>query len=259
MRLATASEAICRRFFSATIISSSWRLLRSMSCKTRASSSGGTLGGGPTAPAKRARTSASILSVLARRPAALAKSRACLGLTTATAIPAAATATAAGRSYLPVASKTTKSGRTPSRSRARSSSMPARSLATEKISPSGSEQTSRCSLEDVYTDVTDGPLGAHAASPYSFDSFGLADTGSASVAGALATVRAPPIEGGRDDPCFLALLRRSPDQGGIGLSRPRWPHFQRPQPRYKGGFMKTQTPHHGRPHRPAAARYVRMV
>ena len=50
------------------------------------------------AAAKRARIWASILSVLARRPVALAKSLACLGLTTATAIPAAAMAVAAGRS-----------------------------------------------------------------------------------------------------------------------------------------------------------------
>jgi hypothetical protein len=81
-------------------------------------------------------------------PGGLGEVAGCLGLTTATAIPAAAaTAAAAGRSYLPVASRTTSSGRTPSRRRARSSSMPVRSLATEKTSPSGSEQTSRRSLE----------------------------------------------------------------------------------------------------------------
>src|SRR5215211_7808554 len=60
----------------------------------------------------------------------------------------------------------------------------------------------------------------------------LADTGSPAKLAAPATVRAPP-EGGREDSCFLTVLRRSSDQGGIGLSRPLWPHCERPKSIYK--------------------------
>src|SRR5687767_8987623 len=58
----------------------------------------GAFGEGSTARARRARTKASILSVLASLPMALAKSRACRGLTTATAIPAEAMEVAGRRS-----------------------------------------------------------------------------------------------------------------------------------------------------------------
>ncbi len=58
-----------------------------MPCKTRISSSGRCLGAGWTASAKRARTCASIRSVLASRPVAPAKSRTWRGLTTATGSP----------------------------------------------------------------------------------------------------------------------------------------------------------------------------
>jgi hypothetical protein len=51
---------------------------------------------------------------------------------------------------------------------------------------------------------------------------GLADTGSLGEGAAPATVRAPPVEGGRDDPCFLPVSLQ--DQGGCGLSRPYRPH-----------------------------------
>jgi hypothetical protein len=55
-----------------TSIAESWRLLASIACKARASSSGRTLALGPAASAKGARICASIRSVLARRPVALA-------------------------------------------------------------------------------------------------------------------------------------------------------------------------------------------
>jgi hypothetical protein len=73
-----------------------------------------------------------------------------------------------------------------------------------------------------------------AVSPFRWRGPGLADTGLLSTAGAAApaTVRAPP-KLGRDDGCFSAVLAKPWDQGGIGLSRPYWPHCERPKPRYK--------------------------
>jgi len=78
-------------------------------------------------------------------------------------------------------------------------------------------------LGDVYPDVA-GSLGvsrAHGAAPSSSYVPGLADMGSSAALAAPATVRAPPIEDGRDDSCFLAVSLE--DQGGTGLSRPLRP------------------------------------
>jgi hypothetical protein len=77
--------------------------------------SGRGLGAGRTASAKRARTSASILSVLASLPVALAKSLAWRGLTTATGKPSAAKAASTARSKPPVASRITSSVRSSTR------------------------------------------------------------------------------------------------------------------------------------------------
>src|SRR2546427_4833813 len=71
----------------------------------------GTRGGPYRASAKRAKTCASIASVFASWPVALAKSRTCRGLTTATGIPPTASALARGTCNPPVASSTTQAGR----------------------------------------------------------------------------------------------------------------------------------------------------
>ncbi len=63
---------------------------------------------GRTCWANKASTCASISSVFASRPRALAKSRTCLGFTTATAQPASMSSATSWRSYPPVASTTTK-------------------------------------------------------------------------------------------------------------------------------------------------------
>jgi hypothetical protein len=80
-----------------------------------------------------------------------------------------------------------------------------------------------------------------AVSPFRWRGPGLADTGLLSTAGAAApaTVRAPP-KLGRDDGCFSAVLAKPWDQGGIGLSRPYWPHCERPKPRYKEARAPTK-------------------
>jgi len=76
MRLATDLGAEPRRLFPAAIIpSQSCLRLATMACKARISRSGRGFGAGRTASAKRARMAASIRSVLASLPVALAKSR----------------------------------------------------------------------------------------------------------------------------------------------------------------------------------------
>src|SRR3954470_19625449 len=130
-----------RRFFSAVIISTIWRLLARIAANSRASCSGIGLGSGRIASPKRARISASILSVLASLPVARAKSRAWRGFTTATGIPSAAKAAATGRSKPPVASSTTSAGHA-AWSRPTRESMPAWSLVTSKRPPLGRKATS---------------------------------------------------------------------------------------------------------------------
>src|SRR5215213_2880280 len=72
---------------------------------------------------------------------------------------------------------------------------------------------------------------------------GLADTGSLGEGAAPATVRAPPVEGGRDDPCFLAVSLQ--DQGGYGLSRPHRPHSTT-KSKIQGGISRGMTEGEGR-------------
>jgi hypothetical protein len=75
MRLATGLAAEDRRLFSAASIPSSCLRRATIACKARISRSGRGLGTGRTASAKRANIDASIRSVLASFPVALAKSR----------------------------------------------------------------------------------------------------------------------------------------------------------------------------------------
>ena len=106
-----ASAQAARRLTSMTRISTSWPRRDSRASSARCSGAGAAgRGSGRTASAKWARASASIRSVLARRPVALAKSRAWRGLTAATGMPAACRAARAGGSYPPVASRTTRAG-----------------------------------------------------------------------------------------------------------------------------------------------------
>src|SRR5215204_5723752 len=205
-----------------------------MVCKSRASASGRTLGEGSTALARRARTKASILSVLASWPMALAKSRACRGLTTATAIPAEAMEVAARRSKRPVASRTTNSGPTPSRLE-RSWSTPSWSLVSTKDSPWGRRHTSRVLLETsmpTWTSCFGVGLTVWLILPVGV---GPALLIRACSAGLEHWPRQPFGLLQKADATTGAVLRswRSLDQGGIGLSRPCWPHCERPEPRYK--------------------------
>src|SRR3954467_12633012 len=125
-----------RRFFSAVSISTIWRLRARIKENSLVSSSGTALGVGRTASAKWARTSASIRSVLASLPVALAKSRAWRGFTIATGMAAMASAAATGYSKPPVASTTTSAGGA-FWSRPMRESIPASSLGTVKHSVVG--------------------------------------------------------------------------------------------------------------------------
>src|SRR5215212_7950705 len=102
--------------------------------------------GGLTRSAKRAITSASSVSVLARRPIALAKARIWRGLTTQSGSPAPARAAATVASKPPVASRTTRATGKSLRRPARRSS-PFASRGTQKASPGGLRWTSRRSLD----------------------------------------------------------------------------------------------------------------
>ena len=101
---------VWRRFFSAASISTIWRRLTRAACSSMVCSSGITRGSGRVASPKWANTEASILSVLARRPSHLAKSRTWRGLKTATGSLTTGIDTATAVSYPPVASNTIEAG-----------------------------------------------------------------------------------------------------------------------------------------------------
>lgn len=103
-------------------------------------------GSGLTASAKRASTAASIRSVLASLPVALAKSLTCLRLTIATGTPARARAAAAGCSSPPVAS-TTASATFSLRRRRTTQRMPRSSLVASTYPPLGRGTKSKRSLD----------------------------------------------------------------------------------------------------------------
>ena len=110
MRGRTALTAVPSRFFSETSMVITWclRATRELSIWVSVSRSGRT--GGRTASAKWASTSASRASVLASFPVALAKSRTCRGLTTATGRDAAARAATRESSMPPEDSSNTITG-----------------------------------------------------------------------------------------------------------------------------------------------------
>ena len=135
--------ALLRRFFSAVNISTNWRRRVTSASSAWACSVGNGRAAGRTASPKRASTSASRRSVLASRPVARAKSRTCLGLTIATAIPVAASALATGVSKPPVASRMTRSAGASCLSNCW---IPTSSLATEKATPADPMNTSSATL-----------------------------------------------------------------------------------------------------------------
>ena len=94
----TCSPADLSRFRSAVIISTSCRWRFKSASSSRVFSSRTVRGSGRTDCAYRAITNASMLSVLARRPRALAKARTCRGLTTASGNPAPASTCSKRRS-----------------------------------------------------------------------------------------------------------------------------------------------------------------
>ena len=130
-----------RRFRSAVIISTIWRLRATSSASARACAPGTGRGSGRIASAKWAIAWASRVSVLASLPVDRAKSRIWRGLTTASGRPAAHSAAAAVVSKPPVASSTT-SATSSAPSRTANSSRPLPSRATAKASPDGRTCTS---------------------------------------------------------------------------------------------------------------------
>lgn len=123
-----------------------WRRRASRSARCRVASSGSGRGTGLTPSPKRAMTSASMASVFARCPAALAKARILAGSTMMTGRPAAASVAATTVSKPPVASTITRAGlRGPSRAMRRSRPLALRS--TVKCSPPGRTAMSSCFLE----------------------------------------------------------------------------------------------------------------
>ena len=129
------------RFFSAAIIFTTCLRCETRSLSSASSSLGRGLGSGLTPSAKRASTSASMASVLARRPRAFAKSRTCRGFTTDAAKPSSCSMRAARSSRPPVASSTTRSGRTRF-SMDDSSPTPATRFENRNASPAGRTKTS---------------------------------------------------------------------------------------------------------------------
>ena len=116
------------------------------SASSRVALSGNGRVSGLVASAKRAMTAASIGSVLARCPSALAKDEICAGLTTTIGSPAAAKAAAATVSKPPVASNATICGAI-CRNRVARRSNPAASRSTTNASPLGQTATSRRSFD----------------------------------------------------------------------------------------------------------------
>ena len=136
----------CWRWRSAPIIATIWRRRATRSASNRVCSSGSGRGSRFVASAKCAMTPASIGSVLALWPSALAKARTCAGLTTAPGNPAAPRAATTTVSKPPVASNATICGES-LRSRATSCSIPAALRLTANASPLGRTATSRRSFE----------------------------------------------------------------------------------------------------------------
>ena len=135
-----------RRLVSMPIISTTCRRRATSSPSAWACSEATGRAGGPIFSAKSAMTSASMASVLASLPSALAKFLIWRGLTTASGRPAPASAAATVVSKPPVASRTISEIFSASR-RSMRSSKPLPSRATAKASPDGRKCTSSRSLD----------------------------------------------------------------------------------------------------------------
>src|SRR4030042_535431 len=135
-----------RRFFSAVHISTSWRRRLFSASSSCASGVGRGRTSGRTASAKRAMIWASILSVLARVPVALAKSRICRGFISTGKRPRETSARMGSTSNPPAASKTISWGLT-AWSHAAIWDKPSSLCANLLPSPLGRMATSRVSLD----------------------------------------------------------------------------------------------------------------
>ena len=151
----TRPAAVASRFCSMVRIPISWRRRSSNASSSRAVSSGRGLGSARVTAAKWASTRASMASVLARCPIALAKSRTWRGLTTSTGSPARQSAAATAASRPPVASRTTRRGRSGA-SRATSSAWPSGVLATVKTGASPTATSSLALETSMPTNVSGG-------------------------------------------------------------------------------------------------------
>ena len=138
--------AALSRFFSAVIMSTTWRRRTKRASSSCASASRCGRTSGRIRSPKRASSAASIASDFASRPVALAKSLTCPGLIATTGSPAPASAATARRSRPPVASSTIRVG---ARSRRRStrSRVPASEFDTLQDSAVGETAISRTALE----------------------------------------------------------------------------------------------------------------
>lgn len=160
MLLAIRAGARFWRWRSAPIIATIWRRRATRSASNCVSSSGKGRIAGFVASTKWAITPASIGSVLARLPNALAKARTCAGLTTTTGSPAPASPAATTVSNPPVASTAMAAGpRGPSRSiRA---AIPSPSRLTKNASPPGRTATSRRSFDTSIPTMTMASILSH--------------------------------------------------------------------------------------------------
>jgi hypothetical protein len=174
--------------------------------KARVSGSASRVGGGFITSAKCASTSASITSVLARRPLARAKLWTCRGFSKATAIFFVSSRSNAAISYPPLASKTTSSGFERSSIRIRRA-IPGRSLETCARFPLGLKATSKQSRE---TSIPTNPERSMLTSC-------LTALPCVMRTRVRATVRACDPNWARRRPC-LAQQRSRRTSGGIGLS-----------------------------------------
>lgn len=160
MLLAACAVARLRRWRSAPTISTIWRLRETRSASAWVSALGRGRTAGLVAATKRAMTAASIGSVLARLPSAVAKARTCAGLTTITGRPVPASPAATIGSNPPVAS--TATARQPSGpSRSANAARPLPSRGTAKAVPAGKTCTSSRSFDTSIPTITVASILTH--------------------------------------------------------------------------------------------------
>jgi hypothetical protein len=164
--------AVCRRRRAAVSICTNWRRRVSNALNACACASGRGRGVGRTASATCASPRASRLSLLAKRPVALATSRAWREFTTTTGRPASARAPAAGPSSPPVASNTIRVGWTVPR-RSTRPAIPDSAWLTCQLSSVGRRATSSWAFETSIPTNTWGSLMAVPPPPPSLVRGGL--------------------------------------------------------------------------------------